>query len=135
MKGPNESDNAAIVGILSEIEQRLIAAWVAGDPSFHEKTLADDWSVIDATGRVMSKTQMLAEAFSVDGQITKGTIDQVDVRLFGDWAVVTGRTQAAGQSGGADFDVTLRFTDVFACRNENWQVVASQATLINDRSG
>lgn len=131
MKGPNESENTEVVGLLNDIEQRLIAAWAAGDPSFHEKTLADDWSVIDATGRVMSKAQMLAESFSVDGQITKGIIDQVDVRLFGDWAVVTGRTRAAGQSGGADFDVTLRFTDVFACRNGNWGVVASQATMVN----
>lgn len=132
MKIADETENAANVEILTGIEHRLMAAWAAGDPSFHEKTLADDWSVIDATGRVMSKTQMLAEAFSVDGQITKGTIDQVDVRLFGDWAVVTGRTRAAGQNGGVDFDVALRFTDVFACRNGNWLVVASQATLINE---
>ena len=131
MKEQDEPENAAIVEVLSDIEQRLIGAWVAGDSSFHEKTLADDWSVIDATGRVLSKTQMLAEAFSVDGQITKGIIDQINVRVFGDWAIVTGRTQAAGQSGGVDFDVTLRFTDVFACRNGNWQVVASQATPLN----
>lgn len=132
MKGPNESETADVVELLNDIEQRLVAAWVAGDSSFHEKTLADDWSVIDAAGRVMSKTRMLAEAFSIDGQITKGTIDQVDVRVFGDWAVVTGRTQAAGQNGGVDFDVTLRFTDVFACRDGTWQVVASQATLLNE---
>lgn len=132
MNGPNESENTEVVALLNDIEQRLVAAWAAGDSSFHEKTLADDWSVIDATGRVMSKAQMLAEAFLVDGQITKGIIDQVDVRIFGDWAVVTGRTRAAGQSGGVDFDVTLRFTDVFACRDGTWQVVASQATLLNE---
>lgn len=131
MEEPNESETAAIVELLSDIEQRLAAAWVAGDPSFHGKTLAEDWSVIDATGRVMSKTEMLAEAFSVEGQITRGVIDQVDVRLFIDWAIVTGRTQAAGRNGGVDFDVALRFTDVFACRDGNWQVVASQATVIN----
>lgn len=131
MEEPNKSENAAVVQLLNEIEQRLAAAWVAGDPSFHEKTLAEDWSVIDATGRVLSKTEMLAEAFLVDGQITRGVIDEVDVRLFGDWAIVTGRTQAAGQNGGVDFDVALRFTDVFALRDGNWQVVASQATLIN----
>ena len=131
MEEPNESETAAIVELLNDIEQRLAAAWAAGDPSFHEKTLAEDWRVIDAAGRVMSKTEMLAEAFLVDGQITRGVIDQVDVRLFGDWAIVTGRTRAAWRNGGVDFDVTLRFTDVFACRNGNWQVVASQATLVN----
>lgn len=131
MKEQDESENAAIVEMLSDIEHRLIAAWVAGDSSFHERTLTDDWSVIDATGRVLTKRQMLAEAFSVDGQITKGIIDQINVRLFGNWAIVTGRTRAAGQSGDVDFDVTLRFTDVFACRNGNWQVVASQATPLN----
>lgn len=131
MEEKDKPETAAIVELLNDIEQRLAAAWVAGDPSFHEKTLAEDWKVTDATGRVMSKTEMLAEAFTVDGEITRGVIDQVEVRLFGDWAIVTGRTQAAGRNGAVDFDVALRFTDVFACRDGNWQVVSSQATLIS----
>ena len=124
-------DDADVAEQLSGIEQRMAAAWVAGDRSLHERVLADDWSVIDATGRVLSKTEMLAEAFSEGHEITSGEIDEISVRPFGDLAVVTGRTRITGRFGGADVKLTLRFTDVFARRGGDWQVVASQATLIN----
>ena len=124
-------NDAGVVELLTGIEAQLAAAWVAGDHSFHERILADDWSVIDATGRVLSKSEVLAEAFSGDRQIDTGHIDEINVRTFGDWAIVTGRTHMAGRYHGEEMDVTLRFTDVFAYRDGNWQVVASQATLIH----
>lgn len=130
-KNPEALGGSDVVELLSSIEERLAAAWVAGDNSFHERVLADDWSVIDLTGRVLSKAEVLAEAFSGDRQITSGHIDEIDVRPFGDWAIVTGRTRMAGRYRGEDMEVTLRFTDVFANRDGDWQVVASQATLIS----
>ena len=124
-------DETDVAEHLSSIEERMAAAWVAGDRSLHERVLADDWSVIDATGRVLNKAEMLEEAFSGDREITSGQIDEISVRQFGDMAVVTGRTRVAGRFRGQDINVMLRFTDVFACRGGDWQVVASQATLLN----
>ena len=116
--------------ILRGIEERLAKAWVEGDRAFIEQILADDWSVIDLTGRVLSKAEVLEEAFSAkDRQVSSMQIDDVNVRSFGEWAIVTGRTRAAGEYQGEAVEVTLRFTDVFAYRNGNWQAVASQATL------
>jgi len=63
-------------------------------------------------------------------KIEAGTIDEVKVRTFGDFAVVTGKTTAAGSYRGTSLSVTLRFTDVCVKRGSDWQVVASQATLI-----
>ena len=118
--------------ILRGIEERLAKAWVEGDRAFIEQILADDWSVIDLTGRVLSKAEVLEEAFSAnDRKVSSMQIDDVNVRSFGEWAIVTGRTRAAGEYQGEAVEVTLRFTDVFANRNGNWQAVASQATLIN----
>jgi len=120
-----------VTKLLRDIEQRLATAWVKGDRSFIEQILADDWSVTDLTGRVLKKEEVLEETFgSKDRQIVSMRIDELNVRPFGDWAIVTGRTQAAGQYQGEVAEVTLRFTDVFANRNGKWQVVASQATLL-----
>lgn len=58
-------------------------------------------------------------------------IDDIGVRPFGDWAIVTERTRAAGEYQGEVAEVTLRFTDVFLNRNGRWRVVASQAALLN----
>ena len=121
-----------VTELLRDIEERLAIAWVKGDRSFIEQILADDWSVTDLTGRVLKKAEVLEEAFgSKDRQIVSMRIDEINVRPFGDWAIVTGRTQAAGKYRGEVAEVTLRFTDVFAYRNGKWQVVASQATLLN----
>ena len=131
-KSPTTLDDSGVGDLLRNIEERLAAAWVAGDRSFIEQVLADDWSVIDITGRILKKVNVLEEAFSAgDRQIVSMRIDEITVRPFGNWAVVTGRTQAAGQYRGEVAEVTLRFTDVFAYRDGDWKVVASHATLLN----
>ena len=120
-----------VVEELRDIEHRLAVAWVEGDRSVLEKILADDWSVIDLTGRILTRADVLEEAFATkDRKIVSMHIDNLSVRPFGEWAIVTGRTHATGEYQGAAAEVTLRFTDVFAYRAGNWQVVASQATLI-----
>lgn len=127
-----QAETSEVTELFRDIEERLATAWVKGDRSFIEQILADDWSVTDLTGRVLKKAEVLEEAFgSQDRQIVSMRIDEINVRPFGDWAIVTGRTQAAGRYRGAASQVTLRFTDVFAKRNGRWQVVASQATLLN----
>ena len=117
---------------LTRIEERLAAAWVAGDRAFIESVLSDDWSVIDPTGRILTKAEVLREAFTGEREITEGTIDQVNVRDFGDWAIVTGRTRMSGSYQGEEMTVTLRFTDVFVRRSVEWQCVASQGTFISE---
>lgn len=128
IKTDSQSD---LVEHLRDIEHRLAVAWVEGDRSVIEKVLADDWSVIDLTGRVLTRADVLEEAFATkDRKIVSMHIDDLSVRPFGEWAIVTGRTHATGEYQGEAAEVTLRFTDVFAYRAGNWQVVASQATLI-----
>jgi ketosteroid isomerase-like protein len=116
---------------LNELEQRLIRAWIEKDRETIDELLADDWSVIDTSGRVLTKTQVMAEGFaSGTRNIESGAIDEVHVRLLGHIAVVTGRTVAAGTYEGTPFSVKLRFTDVCEKHDDNWHVVASQGTLI-----
>ena len=116
---------------LEQLEQQLVRAWVEKDRATVEALLADDWTVIDPGGRVLTKAQVLAEGFeSGVRNIESGTIDEVQVRLFGHVAVVTGRTTAAGSYQGTSFSVRLRFTDVCVQAGDSWQVVASQGTLI-----
>ena len=115
---------------LTVIEEQLAASWVAGDHRYHERILSDDWSVIDPTGNILTKADVLREAFSGERKITKGKVDQINVRDFGEWAIVTGRTQMAGTYQGTKMDVTLRFTDVFVRRDGEWRCVASQGTFL-----
>ena len=119
------------VTTLTELEQQLAAAWVKGDRSFIEALLAPDWTVTDPSGKVLTRQQVLDEAFvSSDRQITSMTVDDLQVRLLGNAAVVTGRTRATGSYQGNAASVVLRFTDVFILVDTRWQIVASQGTLV-----
>lgn len=117
---------------LRNIEDQLIAAWVAGDSSVHKRVLSEDWSVIDAEGRIRNKAEVLEEMFQPGERQIKGHIDEVNVRPYGDWAIVTGKTHVDGRYEGNDIKVTLRFMDVFRRAGGKWQVLASQATLLNE---
>jgi ketosteroid isomerase-like protein len=128
----NGQSSIGVAKELSDIEDQLIAAWVAGDRSVHERVLSDDWSVIDAQGQIRNKADVLEEMFRPGERQLTGRIDEVNVRPYGDWAIVIGKTHVAGRYEGNDIKVTLRFTDVFRRTEGAWQVVASQATLLNE---
>ena len=113
------------------LEHQLAAAWVARDREFIGRLLASDWSVVDPSGRVLTKQQVLDESFaSTDRRIDEMNIDEVKVRALGDVAVATGRTQATGSDRGQRGTAVLRFTDVFHHREGRWQIVASQGTTV-----
>ena len=116
---------------LKSIQQQLAAAWIARDRDTLERLLAPDWMVTHVTGQRMTRADVLRDMLeSAATRIESMDVDEVDVRLFGDAAVVTGRTHARGLQADAAFDVTLRFTDVFVRRSDRWQAIASHATLI-----
>ena len=102
------------------------------DDSVHRRILADDWKVTDPGGNVLTKDQVINTAFSAERNITTARIDDIEVRDFGDWAIVTGRTQMAGTLAGEKIDVTLRFTDVFARQDGEWRCLVSQGTLLGE---
>ena len=115
---------------LESIEQRVAEAWVAGNREAIERMLTPDWTVIDITGRLLTRAQVMQEMFSSrENPIAAMAIDEVTVRLFGDVAVVRGRTVAKPTSQ-PSADVVLRFTDVFVRQAGEWKVAVSQGTPV-----
>ena len=123
--------NTGAVAEITELVQKLAAAWVQGDRAFIDGVLAPEWSVTDPSGRVLAKQQVVDETFSSDERhIESMTVDDVKVRLFGAVAVATGRTRATGSYKGERASVELRFTDVLLRRDGRWLFVVSQGTLV-----
>ena len=116
---------------LIQIERDLAAAWPKGDKETIDRILAPDWSVTNALGQIQTKEEVMRDAFqSGNLKVRSAKIDDVQVRLFGNAAIVTGRSVSDGLFGGKPFNATLRFTDVFVKRKRHWQVVASHASVI-----
>jgi ketosteroid isomerase-like protein len=124
----------ADVARLREIQQELAEAWATRDRATIERLIAPDWVVTHIAGQRLTRTEVFEMMFGSDvTQTEPSTVDEVDVRVFGDAAVVTGRTRARGTQSGVPYDITLRFTDVFMRRAGQWQAVASHATQIGRR--
>ena len=114
---------------LTEIEQQLGATWKRGDCAGWGAMVAPDWSVIHLTGAIITRAEALEMCKAPPVPIETFDIADVAVRVYGDAAVVTGRTTAT-TGGPSPATVRLRFTDVFVRRAGRWQVVASQATQV-----
>lgn len=124
-------DTSEIGGALEALEQKIAAAWVNGDRQFIDSILADDWSVIDLSGSLLTKEQVISGAFKGEERtVLSMDITNVTSKVFDGWAIVTGKTRASGEYQGNVMEVQLRFTDVFVERDGRWQVVASQATRL-----
>jgi ketosteroid isomerase-like protein len=120
---------------LADIQQQLARAWVARDRATIEKLIAPDWIVTGADGNLAMRDVVLRDVFETGAhRIDLLEIDQVNVRPFGEMAVVTGRTHFRGEYQQAAYDARIRFTDVFARRDGQWQAVASHASFIAEDS-
>lgn len=131
---PGASGRARLEESLQVLQQVLAKAWVAGDRATIERVIAPDWTTTGPDGSVRTRKQVLSEVFETRvHRIQRMTIDEVEVRPFGDAAVVSGRTHALGEFNGQSYNVRIRFTDVFIKRRGEWQAVASHASLLGDQ--
>jgi hypothetical protein len=90
--------------------------------------LAPEWRVTHVDGRVMTRAQVLDMVFGSPEPPFKDAVeDEIDVRLMGETAVVTGRNTVTLHDGSK---LVLRFTDVVHRRDGRWVVVSSHATRV-----
>ena len=119
------------VTTLSDIQQALAKAWVDRDRATIERLIAPEWRTTGPDGRTSDRAAVLAEVFERRRHtITRLQIDDVRVVVFGDAAVVTGRTQGAGEYAGVPYDVVLQFTDTFVRHKGHWAAVSSHASQV-----
>jgi hypothetical protein len=118
---------ASAVVQLTQIEQRLGSTWKQGDCTAWGAMIAPEWSVIHITGETITRAEALEMCKAPPTPIEAFAIDDLSVRVFGNAAVVTGRTTVT-TGGTSPVTVKLRFTDVFILRSGRWLVVASHAT-------
>ena len=104
---------------------------VEGDLETARRLHADDFQLINPAGVALSKEQYL-------GELASGALDyilwepgMIEVRRYGEAAVIRYQAQAQALAGGRRTELR-RFwhTDIFEKRSGHWQVVWSQATLI-----
>ena len=107
---------------LREAIEDWAAAEQRGDAASLEGALAGDFIGIGPRGFMLTKDQWLERHESGKLRYRSLGLDEVQVRLYGDAAVVTGRQSAEGKY--EDFDLRDRFraTLVFVKQRERWML-------------
>lgn len=103
---------------VAELQQALAKAWVRADRATIDRIIAPDWTSTGPDGRTTDRAAVFADVFETRRhKIHRVEIDDVTARVFGNAAVVTGRTHGTGEFEGSAYDVTIRFTDTFVRRD------------------
>ena len=115
---------------LLTFEEKFSQAVAANDAAAIGRFIADDWVIVDADGSVIDRPRFISVIES--GALTHESMESTDVeaRVHGDTAVVTGITTSKGQFMGQGFTTRERATDVLARLNGRWLCVFSQLTRI-----
>jgi ketosteroid isomerase-like protein len=56
----------------------------------------------------------------------------MQIRVYGDTAIATGRFFGKGQFKGTPLDERQRFTSVLVKRNGQWQIIAEHCSKLNE---
>jgi ketosteroid isomerase-like protein len=116
----------ALVAQLSQQADAWDKAIVRKDQAAIAANLADDFRQIDHEGKVADKASFVKGIMSPKLRIDPYPVDEPDVRLYGDVALLSGRTRMTGAYDGHGFTAHYRYIDVYALQNGKWRVVSVQ---------
>jgi ketosteroid isomerase-like protein len=115
---------------LKKMEKDRAAAVVKGDVATLEKLTSDDYILINANGQLSDKPTTMNNIKTGNIKLTANDVSDLKVRVYGNTAVVTGKSNATGTIGGRELKGPVMFTRVYVKNNGKWQSVAFQQTPI-----
>jgi len=115
---------------LKKMEKDRAAAVVKGDVAALEGMTSDDYMLINANGQVSDKATTMNNIKTGNIKLTANDISDLKVRVYGNTAVVTGKSDAKGSIGGRELKGPVMFTRVYVKKNGKWQSVAFQQTPV-----
>ncbi|HEY0625655.1 MAG TPA: nuclear transport factor 2 family protein [Allosphingosinicella sp.] len=115
---------------LLALERQWNTAVVERDVQALDRILADDFMLIWIDGSVTRKPQMLTGAKARRVEIDPFETEDVEVRVYGDTAVVTGRFSQTVRLGEQSETNRFAYTDVYRRTADGWRAVSAHATRI-----
>ena len=121
------NDEEAVRQLLNEIS----AALGRNDVAPLDRIYADDYTLVNEFGDLLTKAPRLAAIKSGELKYESISFDEVNVRLYGHTAVATLRSTLKARLKGQDIGGKLRVTVTLVKIKGRWQVVAAQSTRIS----
>jgi uncharacterized protein (TIGR02246 family) len=113
-------------------EEITVATWT-GDAEWFEKNLSDDYVLITPSGTRRSKADVIRELATTGMKMEPYDPREVQIRIYGDAAVVTGRMLQRFTLGGIRYANDLRYTDVYVKKKGKWLLVSAHTSNVATR--
>jgi ketosteroid isomerase-like protein len=112
------------------VEMNRRVALLAADTVALSRMLAPDFIEISRLGAIRTRADNIRDIASGALHLTSITYDSLNVRVYGDVAVLTGVADNTGTFRSFPFSGKIRYTRVFVRRDGRWQAVLMQQTPI-----
>ena len=129
-RAPENSDLQTSMTLLTSQADAWDKAIVRKDRAAIEANMAEDFRQIDSAGNVETKASFVDGLVSDKLEIDPYTVEDFDVRLYGDVALLSGRTRMTGRYDGKPFTSHYRYIDIYARKDGLWKIVSVQITKI-----
>lgn len=123
----------AFSGVEAEVAAREHAwreAWIKGDVTVLESLHAPDYFAINNEGHFTSRAQVLADAKAGLFRYTSMRHENMQIRVYGQTAVVNGLTINKGHRGKRDVSGKFAYTRVYVKDKNVWRAVLAQYTRL-----
>src|SRR5262245_36921493 len=100
--GSKTKQSSNVEQAIKQLDNERIQAIQKSDTAFLERVYADDYIVIGTNGAVRNKAQVIADIKSGALKVESIKDDELKVRVYGDTAILTGRSTSKVKDKGQD---------------------------------
>jgi ketosteroid isomerase-like protein len=128
--GDNHAAAKSAVETIRLLEEERNQAIVHGDAAALERMTSDDYTFVTLRGEMLTKAEIVRNFRSGAAKYESREISDLNIRVYGNSAVVTGKAVQKGAENGKDYSGDYWFTRVYVNKGGRWITVALQTTLI-----
>ncbi|BCK72914.1 hypothetical protein Srufu_068670 [Streptomyces libani subsp. rufus] len=110
-----------------DLVQRWSTAELDGDPAALGELLTDDFLGVGPRGYLRTRDQWLARYSSGSVRTTAFDLSELNIRVFGDTAIVVAAQTQQSSNNGDDASGAFRFTLIAARRDGQWRLIGLHA--------
>jgi len=115
---------------LRRLDHELVVATYTKDAAWFTKNMSDDYVLITSTGKAKTRSALISELATPGLEMQPYEPTEVNVRLFGDTAVITGRIVQKYVYKDDRVEADMRYTDVWVRTAGAWKNVAGHASAV-----
>ena len=119
-----------VAAAIRKLDEQRVQAQIHADKAALDRIYADDFIGVGPSGTVRTKPQVISDFTSGELKFQSITTDDVQVRVYGNTAVETGRSTMIGEDKGKAVPRDNRFTRVWVKQQGRWRLVSNHYSLL-----